>query len=183
MSIVTWFKELFGTRWSDKEVVQYIGDSMDHGYDTTPDYIRQLRERRPSLHQHQRLLVDAKIRELEADLKATYERERVLNERKVMAKEEARIQELEKRRRRDHGIDLDLTGDYPVYPTGSSGAEKFSGWGSSPTPVSSSSHSYHGGGHTSSHSHSSHSHSCSSSHSSSDSGSSSSDSGGGGGCD
>lgn len=181
MSIVTWFKELFGTRWSDKEVVQYIGDSMDHGYDTTPDHIRQLRERRPSLHQRQRLLVDAKIRELEADLKATYERERVLNERKVMAKEEARVQELEKRRRRDYGFDVDLISDFP---TSSEGSGKVGGWGSTstPTPVSGGSHSYHGGGHTSSHSHSSHSHSCSSSHSSSDSGSSSSDSGGGG-CD
>jgi len=185
MSIVTWIKELFGTRWSDKEVVQYVGDTMDHGIDETPEHIRQLRNRRPSLHQRQRLLVDAKIRELEANLKSRYDRDVETKRVKEEAKRTATINLAESQRRANesHNVKPRETYKSPKCDVDDDNV----GWTppaqsySAPAPSSS----YHGGhssSHSSSHSPSyshSHSSSCSHSHSSSDSGSSysSSDSG------
>lgn len=167
MSLFSWFENLFGRKWTNETVVQYEGDTMEHaigGY-SYQDHISQLRNRRPTLHHTQRLLVDSKIRELEAKIVAERARER----------EERRKAEASK------PISGNVIAKPPKFSVDDDDAPTVSkardtdnaGWHTHTTHSYTPSHSY------SSHSHSSHSCS-SSSHSSSDSSSSSS---GGGGCD
>lgn len=79
MSLISWIGNLFGRRWTNEEVVQYtVDDSIGHSFDdySLQKHIIMLRNRRPSLHHTQRLIVDSKIRELEASLTAQIAREK-----------------------------------------------------------------------------------------------------------
>lgn len=182
MSLFSWFENLFGGKWTNETVVQYDGDSMDHGTYSFEDHIRQLRERRPTLHQTQRLLVDAKIRELEYAISSQRARDVEAERQKIEAVKQRlrdeltvsqrRADEAHKVKARESSTSKPVTGNVIAKPPKFDYESDNTGW---TTPASvSHSHSSH-----SSSSHSSHSHSCSgSSHSSSDSGG-----GGGGGCD
>lgn len=182
MSLFSWIGELFGGgRWTNETVVQYEGDTVDHGTYSYEDHIKQLRERRPSLHQTQRLLVDSKIRELEYAITTQRARELEVERQKLEAQKQRvrdelavsqrRMDEAHKVKSRESSPSKPVTGNVIAKPPKFDYESDNSGW----TTPASVSHSY-----TPSHSVShSHSHSCSgSSHSSSDSGG-----GGGGGCD
>lgn len=187
MSLFSWFENLFGGKWTNETVVQYEGDTVDHGTYSFEDHIKQLRERRPTLHQTQRLLVDSKIRELEyaitsqraRDLEAERQKleaqkRRVFDE---LAASQRRADEAHKVKPRESSPSKPVTGNVIAKPPKFDYESDNSGW----TTPASVSHSYTPS-HSSSHSHSSHSssHSCSgSSHSHSDSGGG----GGGGSCD
>lgn len=181
MSLISWIGNLFGHRWTNEEVVQYTaGDSIDHGFDdySIQKHITLLRNRRPSLHHTQRLIVDSKIRELEASLAAQIAREKEA-ERRRNEVHQANIREVYRQDTRKASesskpVAGNVIAKPPKFDVDDTPSSDFKSWGhTSPTYSSPVSHS--------SHSHSSHSCS-SSSHSSSDSGSSS-DGGGGGGCD
>lgn len=189
MSLFSWFENLFGGKWTNETVVQYQGDQFEHaigGY-SFEDHIKQLRERRPSLHQTQRLLVDTKIRELERAIVTQRERELEAERQKIeavkqrlrdeLAVGQRRADEAHKVKSRESSPSKPVTGNVIAKPPKFDYESDNSGW----TTPASVSHSYTPS-HSSSHSHSSHSssHSCSgSSHSHSDSGGG----GGGGSCD
>lgn len=183
MSLISWIGNLFGHRWTNEEVVQYTaGDSIDHGFDdySFQKHITLLRNRRPSLHHTQRLIVDSKIRELEASLAAQIARDKETARRNAEANQaQLRQSYREATTKKTTESSKPVAGNVIAKPPKFSvdddaPTSDFKSWGHT-SPTSSV---YHA---PSSHSHS---HSCSgSSHSSSsDSGSSSSDSGGGG-CD
>lgn len=183
MSLISWIGNLFGNRWTNEEVVQYTaGDSIDHGFDdySFQNHITLLRNRRPSLHHTQRLIVDSKIRELEASMAAQIAREKEAERRRIEA-HQASVREAYR-----HDTRKASESSKPVAGNVIAKPPKFSVDDDAPTSD------FKSWGHTSptysspvSHSHSHSSHSCSSSsHSSSDSGSSSDGGGGGGGgCD
>lgn len=191
MSLFSWFENLFGGKWTNETVVQYQGDTMEHaigGY-TIKDHISQLRNRRPSLHHTQRLLVDSKIRELEYELSLQIAREKEAERKREEAnalrrREQTMYEQAHKSSRetskpiagnviaKPPKFSVDVDDDAPTVSKARDTDN--AGWHTHHTPTPS---------YTPSHSYSSHSssHSCSSSsHSSSDSSSSSS---GGGGCD
>lgn len=189
MNIFGWFENLFGGKWTNETVVQYQGDQYEHaigGY-SFKDHIQQLRERRPSLHHTQRLLVDSKIRELEYEMSKEIAREKEAERKREEENQwRRREQMMESQRAADKAHNVKsrettkpVSGNVIAKPPKFDYDNDNTGW---TTPAPSYSHTP---SHSYSHSHSSsHSHSCGgSSYSSSDSGSSSSDSGGGGGCD
>lgn len=185
MSLISWIGNLFGHRWTNEEVVQYTaGDSIDHGFDdySFEKHIALLRNRRPSLHHTQRLIVDTKIRELEASMAAQIAREKEAERRRTEV-HQANIREVYRQdTRKTSESSKPVAGNVIAKPPKFSvdddaPTSDFKSWGhTSPTYSSPASHS---------HSHSSHScsgssHSSSSSH---DSGGSSDGGGSSGGCD
>ena len=182
MSLISWIGNLFGTRWTNEEVVQYTaGDSIDHGFDdySFQKHIALLRNRRPSLHHTQRLIVDGKIRELEASITAQIAREKEAERRRIEAHQVSVREAYRHDTRKSSESSKPVAGNAivkpPKFSVDDAPTSEFKSWDrASSTDTSSSVQ------HSSSYSSS---RSCSSSsHSSSDNGSSSSDSGGGG-CD
>lgn len=180
MSLFSWFENLFGGKWTNETVVQYDRDvHNDYSYE---NHINQLRNRRPTLHHTQRLLVDSKIRELNGKIDAEEARQREERRRREAAIQEAIVQEnwaqrtysSRKETEASKPVAGNVTVKLPMFTVDVDDHQIPSK--ARDVEVSGSSHYTSSHSYTPSHS-SSHSHSCSSSHSSSDSGSY------GGGCD